>query len=140
MAREHQLQQNEAWNTFASLFSKKNNTRLQVLKNKLLSIAQCNIIINQYFIKVKSLYRKISELDPIATIVETRIKKIIIHSLRPEYRSFVTVVQGWPIQPSLIEFENFLTDQEAIAKQMSMVSLKGDEEALYINKRKGRFK
>jgi len=30
----------EAWDTFVILFSKKNNTRLQLLENELLSISQ----------------------------------------------------------------------------------------------------
>ena len=74
--------------------------------------------IAEYFHKVKSICREISELDPSAAIVESRIKRIIIHGLRPEYRGFVAAVQGWPTQPSLVEFENLLADQEALAKQM----------------------
>ncbi|KAL0418759.1 UNVERIFIED_CONTAM: hypothetical protein Sradi_1289400 [Sesamum radiatum] len=61
-------------------------------------------------------------------------KRIIIHGLKPEFRSFVATVQGWPTQPSLVEFENLLAGQEALAKQMGGVSLKNDEEALYANK------
>uniref|UniRef100_F6H7P1 Uncharacterized protein n=1 Tax=Vitis vinifera TaxID=29760 RepID=F6H7P1_VITVI len=61
-------------------------------------------------------------------------KRIIIHGLRPEFRGFVAVVQGWQNQPSLVEFENLLTGQEALAKQMGGVSLKGEEEALYAHK------
>ncbi|KAL0427813.1 UNVERIFIED_CONTAM: Retrovirus-related Pol polyprotein from transposon RE2 [Sesamum latifolium] len=61
-------------------------------------------------------------------------KRIIIHGLKPEFRSFVPAVQGWPTQPSLVEFENLLAGQEALAKQMGGVSLKNDEEALYANK------
>ncbi|CAL9028014.1 unnamed protein product, partial [Prunus brigantina] len=96
--------------------------------------------IAQYFHKVKSICREISDLDPTAAIVESRIKRIIIHGLRPEYRGFVAAVQGWPTQPSLVEFENLLADQEAMAKQMGGVSLKGEEEALYTNRSKGNFK
>lgn len=96
--------------------------------------------IAQYFHKVKTICREISELDLTAAIVEFRIKRIIIHSLRPEYRGFVVAVQGWPIQPTLVEFENLLASQEAMAKQMGGVSLKGDEKALYTNKSKNSFK
>jgi hypothetical protein len=49
-----------AWDTFATLFSKKNNVRLQLLENELMSIAQRNMTITQYFTKVKSLCREIS--------------------------------------------------------------------------------
>jgi len=51
-----------------------------------------------------------------------------------EYISFIVAVQGWQNQPSLVEFENLLAGQEALAKQMSGVSLKGEEETLYVNK------
>ena len=83
--------------------------------------------INQYFTKVKSLCREISTLDSAAAIPESRIKRIIIHGLRPEYRSFITAIQGWSTQPSLIDLENLLADQEAMAKQTYTTSLKSDE-------------
>uniref|UniRef100_A0A2N9FFS6 CCHC-type domain-containing protein n=1 Tax=Fagus sylvatica TaxID=28930 RepID=A0A2N9FFS6_FAGSY len=132
-----------AWDTFATLFSKKNNVRLQLLENELMSIAQRNMTITQYFTKVKSLCREISELDPVSNISESRIRRIIIHGLRPEYRSFIVAIQGWPVQPSLVELENLLADQEAMVKQMVGVSLKSEEEALFssknISRPKGRF-
>jgi len=83
----------QAWDTFANLFSKKNDTRLQLLESELLSIGQCNMTIAQYFHKVKMLCREISELDPQAPIGETRMKRIIIHGLKPKYRSFIFAVQ-----------------------------------------------
>jgi hypothetical protein len=82
----------DVWDTFAKLFSKKNDTRLQLLESELLSITQCNITIAQYFHKVKSLCHEISELDPQAPIQETRMKRIVIHGLRFEYRGFITAV------------------------------------------------
>ncbi|KAG6498334.1 hypothetical protein ZIOFF_046246 [Zingiber officinale] len=130
----------EVWDIFATLFSKKNDIRLQLLENELLSIAQCDKTIAQYFHKVKLICREISELDPSAPIGEARIKRIIIHGLRPEYRGFIAAIQGWPTQPSLLEFENLLAGQEAMAKQMGGLSLKDEEEALYTNKNKGSFK
>ncbi|KAM1808410.1 hypothetical protein ACFX11_031301 [Malus domestica] len=130
----------EAWDTFVTLFSKRNDTKLQLLENELLSMVQRDMTIAQYFHKVKSICREISELDPTAPIGETRMKRIIIHGLRPEYRGFIAAIQGWPTQPSLVEFENLLAGQEAMAKQMGGVSLKSEEEALYTNKSKGIFK
>ena len=63
--------------------------------------------------------------------------------LRPEYKSFIVVVQGWLVQLSLVELEKFLVDQEAMVKQMVGVSLKSEEEALFSGKNigqpKGRF-
>ncbi|KAE8698166.1 tir-nbs resistance protein [Hibiscus syriacus] len=102
-------------------------------------MAQRDMAVAQYFHKVKSIYREISELDLTAAIGEARIKRIIVHGLRPEYRGFVAAVQGWPTQPSLVEFENLLAGQEAMAKQMGGVSLKGEEEALYTSKSRGTF-
>lgn len=51
--------------------------------------------IAQYFQKVKTICHEILELDPIASIGNTRIKIIIIHGFRPQYKGFITVVQGW---------------------------------------------
>lgn len=96
---------------------------------------QRDMTVAQYFHKVKSLRREISELEPIAPIEETMMKRIILHGLRVEFRGFVAAVQGWQNQPSLVEFENLLVGQEALAKQMGGVSLKGEEETLYANKR-----
>ncbi|KAL0367738.1 UNVERIFIED_CONTAM: hypothetical protein Sradi_3663900 [Sesamum radiatum] len=105
----------EAWDTFTKLFSKKNDT-------------------NSNLLRVKSLYREISELDPEAPIGEARLKRIIVHGLKPEFKSFVVVVQGWPTQPSLVEFKNLLAGQEVLAKKLGGVSLKNDEEALSASK------
>ncbi|KAE8671632.1 hypothetical protein F3Y22_tig00111941pilonHSYRG00018 [Hibiscus syriacus] len=99
----------EAWDTFVTLFSKKNDTKLQFIENELLSMAQRDMAVAQYFHKVKSICREISELDPTAAIGEARIKRIIVHG------------------------------QEAMAKQMGGVSLKGEEEALYTSKSRDTF-
>ncbi|GMI76966.1 hypothetical protein like AT1G21280 [Hibiscus trionum] len=74
---------NEAWETFTKLFSKKNDTKLQLLESELLSMKEGNMTIKQYFHKVKLLCREFSELDPIAPIGDTRMKRIIIHGLKP---------------------------------------------------------
>ena len=83
----------EVWDTFSILFSKKNDVRLQLLENELMSVAQRDMTITQYFTKVKSLCREISELDPASNISNSRMTRIIIHGLRPEYRSFVAAIQ-----------------------------------------------
>ena len=67
-------------------------------------------------------------------------KRIIIHGLRPEYRSFVVAIQGWSVQPSLVELKILLFDQEALVKQMARVSLKSEEEALFSSQYKDRPK
>ena len=83
---------------------------------------------------MKALCLEISKLDPQAPIRETRMKRIIIHGLRPEFKGFVAAVQGWKNQPSLAEFENVLAGQEALTKKMGGTLVKSEEEALYANK------
>lgn len=73
-------------------------------------------------------------MDPQAPIGDTRVKRIIIHGLRPTFKGFLVAVQGWQIQPSLVEFENLLTGQEALTKNMGRDPLKGEEKMLYANK------
>ncbi|KAA8549679.1 hypothetical protein F0562_001303 [Nyssa sinensis] len=43
-------------------------------------------------------------------------------------------MKGCKNEPSLVEFENLLAGQKALAKQMGGVSLKGEEEAFYAHK------
>ncbi|KAI3513963.1 hypothetical protein L1887_12232 [Cichorium endivia] len=130
----------EAWDTLSALFSKKNDSKLQLLENELLSMSQRDMTVSQYFHKVKTTCREIVELDPESRIGDARMKRIIIHGLKPEFRSFVAAVQGWATQPSLVEFENLLAGQEALTKQMGAVTIKADEEALYAEKGKGKYR
>ncbi|KAL7605611.1 hypothetical protein Lser_V15G19263 [Lactuca serriola] len=67
-------------------------------------------------------------------------KRIIIHGMRLEDISFVMVVKGWHVQPSLVEFEDLLANQEAMAKKMGDIMLKSEEEALYMSKNWRNFK
>lgn len=52
-----------AWDTLAEVLSKKNDARLQLLENEVLSITQKDLSIAQYFHRVKTLCREIAELD-----------------------------------------------------------------------------
>ncbi|XP_057508536.1 uncharacterized protein LOC130791411 [Actinidia eriantha] len=101
-----------AWDTFASLFSKTNDARLQYLENELMSTTQGSKSISEYFTKIKDLCREISDLDPKANIREERMRRIIIHGLKPEYNAYIT---------------------------MAGVSVKNEEEALYSNNKKGGY-
>lgn len=65
-------------------------------------------------------------------------KRIIIHGLKLEFQSFVAAIQGWPIQPSITEFENLLAGQEALVKQMSGDIMNTEEDVVYA--RKGKIK
>ncbi|GJN07117.1 hypothetical protein PR202_ga24915 [Eleusine coracana subsp. coracana] len=85
---------------------------------------------------VKSICREISQLEPEEKVSDARMKRIIIHGLRPDYNGFIATVRGWPTQPSLVELENLLTNQEELAKQMGRITLKEEEEALFTNNKK----
>ena len=54
----------EAWDTLATFFAKRNDAKLQQLENELLLISQQDMLVSDYFSKVKSLCDEISKLDP----------------------------------------------------------------------------
>lgn len=67
--------------------------------NEILLVKQGEMSINGYFNKVKTPYQKISDLDYVANIFKSRMRIIIIYGLNPNYKAFVTIVQGWLTQP-----------------------------------------
>lgn len=46
----------------------------------------------------------------------------------------MAAIQSWPVQPSLLEHEGLLSNQESLAKQMARASTKEEEEALFAAK------
>ena len=74
-------------------------------------------------------------MNPEEAIFEARMRRIVIRGLNPEYIPFVTLIQGLPQQPTLEEFENLLSSQELLAKQLASIFVKGEENALVANKR-----
>jgi hypothetical protein len=106
------------------------------LENQFFNLTQGNLTIRDYFTKVKSLNREISELDPEEKIGETKLSRKIIHGLRHEYQGFITSIQDCPVQPTLGVLENLLANQETLAKQMASMTIKSKEEALYCGKRR----
>ena len=50
----------------------------------------------------------------------------------------MAAMRGWTTQPSLVELENLLANQEALAKEMGSITLKEtvEEEALFIKRKK----
>jgi len=64
-------------------------------------------------------------------------RRIIINGLRPEYHGFIATIRGWPTQPSLVELENLLANQEELAKKMGTITIKEQEETLFTSKKKG---
>ena len=106
-----------------------------------MNATQGTLPINAYFQKIRNLCREIEQLDLESKIGEARMRMIICNGIRQEYKSFITAIQGWPIQPSLNELENILASQEALLKQMTQVSIKeNNEEALFSNNKKGEGK
>lgn len=91
--------------------------------------------INQYFSKVKSLLDEILKLDPENAITETRMRRIIILGLRPEYKGIFMATRGWAKEPTLSELENLLANEEDLEKPFSRLSIKDEDKAL-ANKRK----
>ena len=63
---------------------------------------------------------------------------IITRGLRPKYSGLMTGIRGWSTQPSLVEVESILTNQETLEKELAVVTLKiNDKEgALFSNKKK----
>ncbi|XP_076903563.1 uncharacterized protein LOC143558645 [Bidens hawaiensis] len=133
----------QSWDALAMLFSKRNDAKLQLLENELLSVSQKELSIPQYFNKVKTLCREIRELEQEARISQARMKRIIVHGLKPEFRSYVAAIQGWQTQTTLVEFENLLASQESLAKQMAGVSIgesiKKEDTTMYADKEKGKY-
>jgi len=123
------------WDNLAVLFARSNDAKLQRLENELLSMSQQNMMVSQYFSKVKSICDKISKLDPINIISETRMRRIIIHGLKLEYNGIITATHGWATQLTLTDLENILANQETLDSQMSKVSIKEEESVLFSDKR-----
>ena len=96
--------------------------------------------IDEYLNKLKSLCHEIYGLDSIAAISKSRIKRIIVNSLRLELKSFVIAIIGYSTQPTIENFENLLADQKVIKKQLSEVLVMDDEEAFFIDKKRHRFR
>ncbi|KAJ0778942.1 putative RNA-directed DNA polymerase [Helianthus annuus] len=126
----------QTWDMLQSLFTKKNEVRLQLIEGELMSVSQGDLFIAQYFRKVKNQCREIGDLDPQSKVSEARMKQTLVHGLKPEYRSFVAAIQGWANQPNITEFENLLAGQEAYAAQQGGVSIKTEDEKAFLVEKK----
>jgi hypothetical protein len=127
----------EIWTLLGGLFNKKDVTRLQLIENELANTTQCDLSISQFFLKIKNLCSEISANDPEEPISEAWMKHHIIRGLKREYIPYVTSIQGWAVQPILVEFESLLTSQESLARQMAGCSISGSEgDVLFSNKKK----
>ena len=68
---------------------------------------------------MKNLCSEISELDAEEPVSEARLRRYLIRGLQKEFMPFVSSIQGWANQPTVIELENLLSNQEALIKQMT---------------------
>ncbi|KAK6923665.1 hypothetical protein RJ641_009865 [Dillenia turbinata] len=126
----------EIWQTLDKLFNKKHEAWLQILENELVNTTQGNLLIAEYFLKIKNLCLEISLLNPKEAISEICVRRNIIQGLKSEYIPYITSIQGWVHQPSLKELDNLLSSQESLAKQMDGVSSKeGEGVALMVGKK-----
>ncbi|KAH6807330.1 hypothetical protein C2S51_028438 [Perilla frutescens var. frutescens] len=111
------------WETLERLFTQKNTMRVQFLENELARIVQ--------------------ELDTDEPVKDVRLRRYLIRGLREEFMPFISSIQGWATQTSIIELENLLSNQEALVKQMVGVNKQSAspvEDALYAkDKGKGKF-
>ncbi|KAA8540328.1 hypothetical protein F0562_024753 [Nyssa sinensis] len=124
----------QVWETLERLFTQKNTMRLQFLENQLAGMTQDNLSISEYFLKIKTLCSEISELDTEEPVSDARLRRYLIRGLRKEFMPFISSIQGWANQPSIIELENLLSNQEALMKQMASSNKQSPsqvEDALY---------
>lgn len=118
------------WDTLNNLFNKTDEeARLRVLENELENDTQGTMTISQYFLKTKKLCSEICKLDQKEPISESQLKSIIDRGLKPEFIPFVTSIQGWPVRPSIEEYENILVSVEGLAKKRAEVANNNEEES-----------
>ena len=109
----------QVWETLEKLFTKKNTARLQFLENELAVVTQGNFSVEEYFLKVKNLCSEILELDAEEPVSDARLQRYLIRGLRKDFMPFVSLIQRWAKQPTIIELENLLSNQEALIKRMT---------------------
>ena len=100
-----------------------------------MSISQQDILVSEYFTKVKALCQEISKLNPQNKITETKVRRIIVHGLCREFNALITTTRGWAKELTLDELENILANQEALNKKTVKFLIKKEEKALFSNKR-----
>ncbi|KAL8116817.1 hypothetical protein AgCh_023111 [Apium graveolens] len=80
----------KVWDVLEKIFTRKNTARLQFLENELAMATQGDMLISEYFLRVKGLYAEISELDADEKINEARLR-FLIRGLK---KSVVESAQG----------------------------------------------
>lgn len=87
----------EAWNNFASMFSKQNTHPLQLLEKEIGSLMQGKSSILEHFKKMKTRCWMLSIIGPKNTISDTKSQRILINGLRMKHAVYVAVIDGWEI-------------------------------------------
>ncbi|KAG5572291.1 hypothetical protein H5410_062057 [Solanum commersonii] len=99
-----------AWDTMATIFTKKNDERLQWFENELLSISQWNIL--------RMLHRDKNEENH-CSWSKVGVQR---HS---------TATRGWAREPTLSELENLLANEEDLEKPLSSLTIKDEDKTLF---------
>ena len=124
---------NETWDILETLFTKKNEAKLQQLENEVMSIKQEDMRVSQCFTKVKSLHDEIQKIDGKVWLLRLECGELLEEAWTP---SIVALL--WQLgtgQPSLVELESILANQEDLDKQISKISIKEEENALFTKRR-----
>nr|GMD14304.1 Retrovirus-related Pol polyprotein from transposon TNT 1-94 [Ipomoea batatas] len=66
----------------------------------------------------KDYIEHVRELDEDEPISDARLRRCFIRGLCKEFMPFISSIQGWATQPSIVELENLLANQEALVAQM----------------------
>lgn len=82
----------DAWDTLASRFLKKNDMQLQMLKNELMSAMQSDMSINQYFTKKKNLLSWNFKVRSCIKNCWKKKKRMITYRLKPKNRGFIMAI------------------------------------------------
>lgn len=97
---------------FQEVVFQKEHRTTTLLGDQLMSMEQVKMSISEYF----------------TNEVNMLMMRIIIHGLDPKYHAFISSVQGWKIQPSLLELENLVNQEtlmEKFEKSNEIVKIRG---------------
>ena len=73
-------------------------------------------------VQVRALCSEISKFDSFELISDACLCHCIIRALRKEFMPFISLVQGWVSQPSIIELENPLSNHRKTNDQQNFYS------------------
>lgn len=56
-------------------------------------------------------------------------RRIVIHGINPIHSGYIADIHDWQTEQSITELKSLLTDQEALVKRSTSVSLKSEKKA-----------